>query len=380
MKKKYLLAPGPTAVPPEILLAMAQPMVHHRSKDFEPIVASVKEDLKWLFQTQQDVMILASSGTGGMESAISNVLSPGDKVIAINGGKFGERWVKMCQAYGLLVDEVKVEWGTAVDPAAIEQRLKKDPAKAVFVQASESSTGVAHDVKALGAIVKNFPNTLLVVDAVSAMGVFDLKTDEWGLDIVVTGSQKALMLPPGLAFVSLSEKAWASAEKATLPKFYFNLKRERDNIRKNTTAYTPAISLIIGLQTAFELLKPEGLDGIFARHGRLARATREAMKAIGLELFAKGSPSDALTAVSAPQGVDADRGRTGPLEGQNFPDLPHGIRGHLRCDHRGRGRGDGVEGHGALRDARQGRRGRPRDSDPISRTHQVRHYACARQR
>jgi aspartate aminotransferase-like enzyme len=306
MQKKYLLAPGPTAVPPEILLAMAQPMVHHRSKDFEPIVASVKEDLKWLFQTRQDVMILASSGTGGMESAIANILSPGDKVIAINGGKFGERWVKMGQAYGLMVDEVKVEWGTAVDPAAIEQRLKRDPAKAVFVQASESSTGVAHDVKALGAIVKNFPNTLLVVDAVSAMGVFDLKTDDWGLDVVVTGSQKALMLPPGLAFVSLSEKAWAAAEKATLPKFYFNLKRERDNVRKNTTAYTPAISLIIGLKTAFEMLKPEGLDAIFARHARLARATREAMKAHGLELFAKSSPSDALTAVKTPDGVDAE--------------------------------------------------------------------------
>jgi aspartate aminotransferase-like enzyme len=305
MQKKYLLAPGPTAVPPEILLAMAQPMVHHRSKDFEPIVASVKEDLKWLFQTRQDVMILASSGTGGMESAIANALSPGDKVIAINGGKFGERWVKMCQAFGLIVDEVKVEWGCAVDPAVIEQRLKKEPVKAVFVQASESSTGVAHDVKTLGSIVRGYP-TLLVVDAVSAMGVFDLKTDDWGLDVVVTGSQKALMLPPGLAFVSLSEKAWAVAEKASLPKFYFNLKRERDNIHKNTTAYTPAISLIIGLQKAFELLKPEGLEGIFARHHRLARATRAAMTADGLELFAKDSPSDALTAVKSPAGVDGE--------------------------------------------------------------------------
>ena len=307
MQKKYLLAPGPTAVPPEILLAMAQPMVHHRSKDFEPIVASVKEDLKWLFQTRQDVMILASSGTGGMESAIANVLSPGDRIIAINGGKFGERWVKMGQAYGLQVDEIKVEWGRAVDPGLIEQRLKQNPAtKAVFVQASESSTGVAHDVKTLGSIVRNASGTVLVVDAVSAMGVFDLKTDEWGLDVVVTGSQKALMLPPGLAFVSLSEKAWGMAEKATLPKFYFNLKRERDNIRKNTTAYTPAISLIVGLQKAFELLKPEGLDGIFSRHGRLARATREAMAAIGLELFAKDSPSDALTAVKAPDAIDAE--------------------------------------------------------------------------
>jgi aspartate aminotransferase-like enzyme len=280
-------------------------MIHHRSDDFEPVVASVREDLKWLFQTTQDVMIVASSGTGGMEGAVSNFLSPGDRAITINGGKFGERWTKLCQSYGVQTEEIKVEWGRAVKPEQVAQLLKKDPSiKAVFVQASESSTGVAHDVKALGEVVRNYPETLLVVDAVSAMGVFDLKTDGWGLDVVVTGSQKALMLPPGLAFVSVSEKAWRQLEKAKCPRFYFNLKRERENLKKNTTAYTPAISLILGLQETFRMIKPEGLEGIFDRHKRLARATREAMKAMGLTLFPKESPSDALTAVSAPEGYD----------------------------------------------------------------------------
>ncbi len=305
MLKKYLLAPGPTPVPPEILLAMARPIVHHRSADFEPVVASVREDLKWLFQTTQDVMIIASSGTGGMEGAVSNFLTPGDRAITINGGKFGERWTKLCRSYGIQTEEIKVEWGHAVKPEQVAQLLKKDPSiKAVFVQASESSTGVAHDVKVLGEIIRNYPETILVVDAVSAMGVFDLKTDAWGLDVVVTGSQKALMLPPGLAFVSVSEKAWRQSEKAKCPRFYFDLKRERENLKKNTTAYTPAISLILGLQETFRMIKPEGLDGVFSRHKRLAQATREAMKAIGLPLFPKESPSDALTAVSAPEGYD----------------------------------------------------------------------------
>jgi aspartate aminotransferase-like enzyme len=284
---------------------MARPIVHHRSTDFEPVVASVREDLKWLFQTTQDVMIIASSGTGGMEGAVSNFLTPGDRAMTINGGKFGERWTKLCRSYGVQTEEIKLEWGHAVKPEQVAQHLKKDPSiKAVFVQASESSTGVAHDVKSLGEIVRNYPETILVVDAVSAMGVFDLKTDAWGLDVVVTGSQKALMLPPGLAFVSVSEKAWRQSEKAKCPRFYFDFKRERENLKKNTTAYTPAISLILGLQETFRMIKPEGLDGIFNRHKRLAQATREAMKAIGLSLFPKESPSDALTAVSAPEGYD----------------------------------------------------------------------------
>ena len=206
MLKRYLLAPGPTPVPPEVLLAMARPMFHHRAPEFDKVFAEVREGLKWLFQTKNNVLMLAASGTGGMEGSVSNFLSPGDKALTINGGKFGERWTKLCKTFGAEVTEIKVEWGRAVDPRAVADALKKDPGiKAVYVQASETSTGVAHDIKALAEIVKPYGETILVVDAITALGVFDIKTDEWGIDVVITGSQKALMLPPGLAFVSVSD-------------------------------------------------------------------------------------------------------------------------------------------------------------------------------
>lgn len=305
MLKRYLLAPGPTPVPPEVLLAMARPIIHHRAPEFAQMFAQVREDLKWLFQTRNDVLILASSGTGGMEGAVSNFLSPGDKALCVNAGKFGERWVKLCQTFGAQVTEIKVEWGRAVDPQVVADALKKDPSiKAVYVQASETSTGVAHDVKTLAEIVKSYEGTILVVDAITALGVFDIKTDVWGIDVVITGSQKALMLPPGLAFVSVSEKAWQLAEKAKNGAFYFNFKKERDSQIKNQTAYTPAVSLIFGLQEVLKMLKAEGLEAVFARQAALAQAMREGIKAAGLSLFPKESPSDAVTAVSAPEGVD----------------------------------------------------------------------------
>ncbi|MCP9449837.1 MAG: alanine--glyoxylate aminotransferase family protein [Nitrospira sp.] len=305
MMKRYLLAPGPTPVPPEVLLAMARPIIHHRAPEFDPIFAEVRAGLQWLFQTRNDVLMLAASGTGGMEGAVSNFLSPGDKALFINGGKFGERWGKICKTFGVQATEIKVEWGRAVDPQQVADALKKDPAiKAVYVQASETSTGVSHDVKTLGEILKSHDGTILVVDAITALGVFDIKTDAWGLDVVVTGSQKALMLPPGMAFVSVSDKAWALADKAKNAAFYFNFKKERENQVKNQTAFTPTVSLIVGLQEVFKMLKAEGLDNIFARQGRLARAMREGIQAAGLTLFPKESPSDALTAVCAPEGID----------------------------------------------------------------------------
>lgn len=308
MLKRYLLAPGPTPVPPEVLLAMARPMIHHRAPEFDPIFAEVRENLKWLFQTRNDVLQLACSGTGGMEGAVSNFLSPGDKAICINGGKFGERWTKICKTFGVQVHEIKVEWGRAVDPQMVAEALKKDPSiKAVYVQASETSTGVAHNCKALADIVRPLDETILVVDAITALGVFDLKTDEWGLDVVVTGSQKALMLPPGMAFVSVSDKAWRFADKAKNAAFYFNFKRERENQQKNQTAYTPAVSMILGLQEVLRMLKAEGLANVFARHATLAQAMREGVKAAGLTLFPKESPSDALTTVTAPEGVDGQQ-------------------------------------------------------------------------
>jgi len=303
--KRYLLAPGPTQVPPEVLLAMAQPMLHHRAPEFVTLFKEIREDLKWLFQTRQDVLTLVSSGTGGMEGAISNFLSPGDKALYVNGGKFGERWGKLCKTFGVTGIEIKVEWGQAVDPQVIADALKKDPTiKAVYVQASETSTGVAHDTRAIAEIVRSRDETILVVDAITALGVFDLKTDEWGIDVMIAGSQKALMLPPGLAFVSVSDKAWRLADKAKNAAFYFNFKKERDSQQKNQTAYTAGVSLLVGLREVFRILKAEGLGNVFARHARLAHATREGMKAAGLSLFPKQNPSDALTVVSAPDGVD----------------------------------------------------------------------------
>lgn len=305
MMKRYLLAPGPTQVPPEVLLAMARPIIHHRAPEFDELFGQVREDLKWLFQTQNDVLMLASSGTGAMEGAVANFLSPGDKALVVNGGKFGERWGKLGKTFGAQVQELKVEWGHAVDPQQIADALKKDPSiKAVYIQASETSTGVAHDTKAIADIVRPYDETILVVDAITALGVFDVKTDAWGLDVVVAGSQKAFMLPPGLAFVSVSEKAWRMADKAKNSVFYFNFKKERDSQIKNQTAFTPAVSMILGLQEVFRMLKAEGLEEVFARQARLAHAMREGVKAAGLSLFAKQSPSDALTAITAPEGID----------------------------------------------------------------------------
>lgn len=305
MLKRYLLAPGPTPVPPEVLLAMARPMIHHRAPEFDKLFAEVRDGLKWLFQTKNDVLILAASGTGGMEGSVSNFLSPGDKALTINGGKFGERWTKLCKTFGAQVMEIKVEWGHAVNPQLVADALKKDPGiKAVYVQASETSTGVAHDVKTLAQIVKAHGDTILVVDAITALGVFDIKMDDWGIDVLITGSQKALMLPPGLAFVSVSDKAWQLAEKAKNAAFYFNFKKERENQQKNQTAYTPAVSLIIGLQEVIKMFKAEGLDAVFGRQAAMAHAMREGVKAAGLALFPKESPSDALTAISAPEGID----------------------------------------------------------------------------
>lgn len=305
MLKRYLLAPGPTPVPPEVLLAMARPMIHHRAPEFDKLFAEVRDGLKWLFQTRNDVLMLAASGTGGMEGSVSNFLSPGDKALTINGGKFGERWTKLCKTFGAQVTEIKVEWGHVVNPQMIADALKKDPGiKAVYVQASETSTGVAHDVKTLAQIVKAHGDTILVVDGITALGVFDIKTDDWGIDVLITGSQKALMLPPGLAFVSVSDKAWQLADKTKNAAFYFNFKKERENQQKNQTAFTPAVSLIIGLQEVLKMLKAEGLDAVFSRQAGMAHAMREGVKAAGLALFPKESPSDALTAVSAPEGVD----------------------------------------------------------------------------
>jgi aspartate aminotransferase-like enzyme len=304
MQKKYLLAPGPTPVPPEALLAMAMPIIHHRAPDFVPVLDSAKKGLQWLYQTKNDVLILCSTGTGGMVGSVNNFLTPGDEVLVVNGGKFGERWTKICQAYGMKVTELVVEWGHAVKPEQVEEALKKNAKiKAVFVQYTETSTGVNHDVKTLAGVVKK-TDALFVVDAISALVAHDIRTDEWGIDVLIGGSQKGVMLPPGLAFVSVSDKAWKMADAAKTPKFYFNFKKERDNLAKNQTNFTSAVTLIIGLNSCIKMLQDEGLENVFKRHERLAKATRAAAAALNLPLFPKENPSLSLTAIEAPAGVD----------------------------------------------------------------------------
>jgi aspartate aminotransferase-like enzyme len=281
------------------------PIIHHRSSDFIPVLDEAKKGLQWLFQTKNDVLILCSTGTGGMVGSVNNFFSPGDRALVVNGGKFGERWSKICKAYGLEVIEVSVEWGYPVDPETIRAVLKKDPViKGVFVQATETSTGVNHDILAIAEIVRVSGDTLLIVDAISSLVAHDIRTDEWGIDILIAGSQKGLALPPGLAFVSVSEKAWQRADKASVPHFYFDFKKERAALAKNQTNFTSAVTLIIGLNESLKLLRKEGLPQVFARHERLAQATRTAMKALGLELYAKASPSNSLTAVETPAGYD----------------------------------------------------------------------------
>lgn len=308
MDKEYLLAPGPTPIPPEILLAMAQPIVYHRAPVYEKLLQEVRENLKYVFQTKKEVLIFASSGTGAMEGAVTNTLCPGDKAIVIQGGKFGERWANICKAYGVKSLVMPVEWGQGIDPGKIDQALKEDPSiKAVLTQATETSTGALYPIKEIAAIVAKYPGTIMVVDGISHLGAVELPMDEWKLDIVVAGSQKALMLPPGLAFAAVSDKAWGFVEKSTLPKFYFDFKKELKNITQNQSAYTPAISLVVGLAESLKRIRAEGLEKIFARHALLAKATREGMKALGLALYAPEAYSNAVTAVVAPPGVDGQK-------------------------------------------------------------------------
>ena len=308
MEKKYLFSPGPTMLPPGVLLKMAEPIMHHREPEFEKIFAEIREGLKYLFQTKNEVLTFTSSGTGTMEGAISNILSKGDKALVVRGGKFGERWGEICKAYGIEFIPIDVEWGKGVNPKRIEEILRSDPSiRAVYTQASETSTGVKNPIKEIAEIVKKHENTVIVVDAITGIGVFDIPMDEWGIDVLVSGSQKALMLPPGLAFAALSDKAWKFVERSDLPKYYFDFKKELKGTKKNQSSYTPAITLFVGLRESLKMIRQEGLEALFRRHEKLARATREAVKALGLGLYAPDSPSNAVTAVKIPEGIDGER-------------------------------------------------------------------------
>lgn len=307
MIKRYLLTPGPTPVPTEVALRMAEPIIHHRTPEFSKLFAEVRARLKTLFQTAEDVLVLASSGTGVMEAAVVNLLSADDRVIVVNGGKFGERWTKICQTYGVRVEEIKVEWGEGVVVEAVRAALERFPdAKAMLVQASETSTTAVHPIEEIAKLTRA-RDTLLIVDGITAVGVFDVPMDRWGIDALVTGSQKALMLPPGLAFLALSPRAWKRADQPHLPGFYFDLKRERKSQAENTTAYTPAVSLVFGLHSVLAMLEQEGYPNVFARHARLAAATRAAGEALGLKLLAPRAPSPAATGFYLPAGIDGGK-------------------------------------------------------------------------
>jgi len=305
IQKQRLLTPGPTPLYPKALQAMMGAEIHHRTQDFRDLYLSVLADVKTVLGTTNDVLILASSGTGAMEASITNCFSPGDRVIVCSAGKFGERWVELTKAYGLDALVLSAPYGSVVEPATLAQALAANPdAKAVFVQASESSTGAAHNARAMGEIVKATP-ALFIVDAITGIGTMPLDIDRWGLDFVIGGSQKAFMLPPGLAFISVSPKAWATMESAKLPRYYFDLRREKKNAAKGESSWTPATSLILGLAEVLKYIQTLGMNELINNAQQLAAATRAACGALGLELFAPASPSGAVTAIKAPPGLSS---------------------------------------------------------------------------
>lgn len=311
--KLMLMIPGPTPVPEQVLLAMAKHPIGHRSSDFSKIMAEVTENLKWLHQTQNDVLSLTVSGTGAMEAAIINFLSPGDRVLVGSNGKFGERWVELAKAYGLTVEAIVAEWGQAIDPEQFREPLERDgdkTIKAVIITHSETSTGVMNDLETINRHVKAHGEALIIVDTVTSLGAYNVPVDAWALDVVASGSQKGYMVPPGLGFVAVNSRAWQAYATAKLPRYYLDLGKYRKDAAKNTTPFTPPVNMFFALQAALRMMQAEGLENIFARHQRLARATRAAVKALGMPLLApNGAASAAITAVM-PDRVDAEQIRT----------------------------------------------------------------------
>ena len=304
IKKQRLLTPGPTPLLPKALHAMMGSDIHHRTADFRKLYKQVLGDLKEVMGTQNDVIVLVASGSGGLEAAASNFLSPGDHVLICSAGKFGERFVEIAKAWGLKATVLKAEYGSAVSAEEVEKTLAGNPdIKAVMVQASETSTGAMHDIKRMGLAVKK-TDALMIVDAITGLGTMPLNIDEWGLDIVVGGSQKAFMIPPGIAFVTISQKAWKASETAKLPRFYFDLKKELKNAVNGESAWTPSIALLLAMAEALVYIKQLGMDKLIENAEMLARATREAAKALGLRLFSS-SPGNSVTSILAPEGMDS---------------------------------------------------------------------------
>lgn len=329
--KLMLMIPGPTPVPEKVLLAMAKHPIGHRSGEFSKIMAEVTQGLKWLHQTQNDVLVLATSGTGAMEAGIINFLSPGDRVLVGCNGKFGDRWAEVGEAYSLAVEKVTADWGQALDPEQFREKLEADTEKqikAVILTHSETSTGVLNDLETINRYVKNHGSALMIVDAVTSLGAVNIPVDELGLDVVGSGSQKGFMIPPGLGFVAVSPKAWEAYTTAKLPRYYLDLGKYRKDAAKNSTPFTPPVNLFFGLQAALRMMQAEGLENIFTRHQRLTHATRAAIKALGLPLFAPDdAASPSITAI-APQEVDAEQIRA--ILKKRFDIIMAGGQDHLK--------------------------------------------------
>lgn len=308
LKKENLLTPGPTPVPQATLEAMARPIIHHRTPQYQKIFEEVTASLKGIFKTKNDILTFTCSGTGAMEASVSNLLSPGDRAIVVKGGKFGERWEEICRVYGIGVEAIDVAWGEPLNPNLINEELieKGEEIGAVFTTLCETSTGVVNDIEAIGRIVARY-NAVLVVDAISGLGADDLQTDKWSVDVVVVGSQKGLMVPPGLAFVSVSPKAWERIEASRSPRYYFDFRKARKALEKFDSPFTPAVNLMVGLRESLRIIDAEGIDGVIAKNKRLAEGVRAAMKALGLELYAPTAPANAVTSVKVPDGIDGQK-------------------------------------------------------------------------
>lgn len=306
MKKQYLLTPGPTPIPEDVMKAMARPIIHHRTPEYKNFTRSINAGLKKLFKTESNVLTFTSSGTGAMEASVVNTLSADDTAIVARGGKFGERFAEICRAYGVKVMAIDVEWGRAPDPSAIEKALKENPGvKAVFIQLCETSTATAYDVKSIARAVKK-TDAILVADAISGLGSDEFNMDEWGVDIAIGGSQKAFMIPPGLSFCAVSKKAWGVIKKSALPKYYYDFSKYERLMEKNDSPWTPAITLVAGLQKALSIIMAEGVCEFTARHAKDAEFVRKSAGGLNLELFSK-SPSNAVTAIRVPDGIDGGK-------------------------------------------------------------------------
>ncbi len=305
-EKRYLMTPGPTPAPPEVLAAIAQPVIHHRGPDFRKLYSDCLGRLREVFRTESEVLLFGGSGTGAMESAVANLCSPGEPVLVVSAGYFGERWVGLADAYGAEIDHLRYAWGEIPSPADMSGRLRERPATAVFLTHSETSTGVVTDLQPFAAAARE-AGALSVVDAVSSLGAVPLETDAWGIDVVASGAQKALMTPPGLAMVSASAAAWEQSASASSPRFYWDWERTRKGQATLDAPVTPPVSLVAGLDVALTMLLEEGLEAAYERHIRLGRACREGLKAMGLELFSPDEDSSAVvTAARAPEGIDSD--------------------------------------------------------------------------